>query len=146
MIAQLSQSWWLIGLSIAAGVMGQTAIKFGVNQPTNAGAAGGVLALVTTILTSPLILIGIGFYGLGALAWIAVLARMDLSYAYPFLALNFVLIVIVSQLFLDETVPLARWIGVAIICIGIIVIALTHITIEFIFTATKWAEIRNRIS
>ena len=123
MLTQLSQTWWLIGLSIAAGVLGQTTIKFGVSQPTNAGASGGIVALVTTVLSSPLILLGIGFYGLGALAWIAVLARMDLSYAYPFLALNFVLIVVVSQVFLGETVPLARWIGVAILCIGIIVIA-----------------------
>ncbi len=123
MLTQLSQTWWLIGLSISAGVLGQTTIKFGVNQPTNSGAAGGPLALVMTILTSPLILMGIGFYGLGALAWIAVLARMDLSYAYPFLALNFVLITIVSHLFLGESIPFSRWIGVIIICSGIIVIA-----------------------
>ena len=123
MVDQLSRSWWLIGLSISAGVLGQTAIKIGVNQPGNAGAAGGPLALVTTILTSPLILAGIGFYGLGALAWIAVLARLDLSYAYPFLALNFVLIALVSRFGLGETAPAGRWLGIAIIVVGILVVA-----------------------
>lgn len=109
MVAQLSRSWWLIGLSISAGALGQTAIKLGVSQPANAGAAGGPLALVTAILTSPLILAGIGFYGLGALAWIAVLARMDLSYAYPFLALNFVLITIMAQAFMRLCPSSAGW-------------------------------------
>ena len=62
-------------------------------------------------------------YALGALAWIAVLGKLDLSYAYPFLALNFVLITLVAQFGLGEVVPLMRWVGVAIICAGIFLIA-----------------------
>ena len=59
----------------------------------------------------------------GALAWILVLRRMDLSYAYPFLALNFVLIALVSRFFLGETVPPMRWVGILIICGGILLVA-----------------------
>ena len=36
----------------------------------------------------------------GALAWIAVLARLDLSVAYPFLALNFVLVTLSGRFLL----------------------------------------------
>ena len=122
MVEQLSQTWWLIALSIMAGVAGQTAIKLGVSQPT-ANADAGVISLITTILTSPLILAGLLLYGVGALSWIAVLARMDLSYAYPFLALNFVLITLVSVFLLGETVPLMRWVGVLILVAGIVVVA-----------------------
>lgn len=123
MFTQLADTWYLILISIAASVVGQTVIKLGVSQPENSGAGGGILSLIATILTSPLILAGLFLYGVGALAWIAVLARMDLSYAYPFLALNFVLIVVVSRFALHETVPLERWIGVMIICVGIVVVA-----------------------
>ena len=115
--------WWLIALSISSGVAGQTALKLGVNQPGAAGGTGTIMGLVTMILQSPLVLGGLVLYGVGALAWIAVLARMDLSYAYPFLALNFVLITVVSRLALGETIPPARWIGIAVICIGIVLIA-----------------------
>jgi drug/metabolite transporter (DMT)-like permease len=75
------------------------------------------------ILQSPLVLVGLVLYGIGSLAWIAVLARMDLSYAYPFLALNFILITLVSRLALGETIPTTRWIGIVVICLGIVLIA-----------------------
>jgi drug/metabolite transporter (DMT)-like permease len=71
---------------------------------------------------------GLLLYALGALAWIAVLRRMDLSYAYPFLALNFVLIALVSQFVLGETVPWIRWAGIAAIVAGILLIANSGVT------------------
>jgi len=117
------QYWWLIALSITSGVAGQTAIKLGVSQPGAANGTASFTGLVMMILQSPLVLAGLVLYGVGALAWIAVLARMDLSYAYPFLALNFVLITLVSRIALGETIPTVRWIGIGIICIGIFLIA-----------------------
>jgi multidrug transporter EmrE-like cation transporter len=114
--------WWLIALSISTGVAGQTAIKLGVSQP-HAGSASGILALVTMILGSPWVLLGLTLYGVGAVAWIAVLARLDLSLAYPLLALNFVLITLSSRLILGETVPTMRWIGMLVICVGIVIVA-----------------------
>ncbi|MDQ3249490.1 MAG: EamA family transporter [Chloroflexota bacterium] len=115
--------WWLIALSISSGVAGQTALKLGVSQPGAARGAATMVGLLTMIVQSPLVLTGLVLYGIGALAWIAVLARMDLSYAYPFLALNFVLITLVSRLALGETIPTARWMGIAVICVGIFLIA-----------------------
>jgi multidrug transporter EmrE-like cation transporter len=120
---QIMHSWWLIGLSILTSVAGQTVIKVGISQPKVATGVNGILGLITTILGSPLILSGLVLYGIGALAWIAVLARVNLSYAYPFLALNFVLIAVVARLFLGEAVPMMRWLGIGVICAGIFVVA-----------------------
>ncbi len=102
---QIMEYWWLILLSVTAGVAGQTAIKLGVSQPGASDAAGSLGGLVGMILGSPLVILGLGLYGLGALAWIAVLSRMDLSLAYPFLALNFVLVALVSRFYLGEYHP-----------------------------------------
>ena len=115
--------WWLIALSISTGVAGQTAIKLGVSQPQAAGSASGLLPLITLILGSPWVLLGLTLYGIGAVAWIAVLARLDLSLAYPLLALNFVLITLSSRLILGETVPTMRWLGMLVICVGIVLVA-----------------------
>lgn len=120
---QLAQSWWLILLSVTAGVAGQTSIKLGLTQSSQAQAAEGILGLVGLIARTPLILLGLALYAAGALTWIAVLRRMDLSYAYPFLALNFVLIAVVSQVALGESMPVLRWVGIGAICAGILVIA-----------------------
>ena len=119
----LAETWWLILLSVASGVTGQTLLKLGVGQPGGEAIEQGMGGLIRTIFTQPLVLADVFFYGLGALAWISVLRRMDLSLAYPFLALNFVLIALVSRFFLGEEVPLLRWAGILIIVGGILVVA-----------------------
>lgn len=119
--------WGLIALSVTSSVIAQTIIKIGVTQ-SEQRVNVGLLELVLIILRSPLIMGGLLLYGLGALSWIAVLRRLDLSFAYPFLALNFVLITLTSQFALGETVPLSRWIGVGVICIGIVLVARSGLT------------------
>ncbi|MBX2998562.1 MAG: hypothetical protein KF893_08645 [Caldilineaceae bacterium] len=121
---QIMSTLWLIGLSIATGVAGQTLLKLGVTQPGDGGiAAFNPLAIIIMIFKSPLMMGGLLLYGVGALSWIMVLSRMNLSYAYPFLALNFVLVALVSKIVLGEAIPLMRWIGIAFICVGIVAIA-----------------------
>jgi len=116
------QAWWLIAISISSGVAGQTCIKLGVSHPA-AGAVMDLGSLILLILRSPLVLAGLVLYGAGALAWIVVLSRLNLSYAYPFLALNFILIAVVSRVVLGEVIPTMRWVGLALICVGILVVA-----------------------
>jgi drug/metabolite transporter (DMT)-like permease len=99
----------------------------GVSQPGAAEAATGLLPLLNVILRSPLVLLGLLLYGIGALSWIAVLSRLDLSTAYPFLALNFILVTLSAQIFLGETVPGLRWLGVLVICTGILLVARSSI-------------------
>lgn len=114
--------WWLIALSISTGVAGQTAIKLGVTNPA-ARADTGVWGLLELIFRSPWVLGGLALYGIGAVAWIAVLSRLDLSLAYPLLALNFVLITVSSRFFLGESIPSMRWLGILVICVGIVIVA-----------------------
>lgn len=123
MVGSLADTWWLILLSVASGVAGQTVLKLGVEQPGSEAIERGIGGLLATIFTTPLVLLGLFFYACGALAWIAVLRRMDLSHAYPFLALNFVLIALVSRFVLGETIPALRWVGILVICTGILLVA-----------------------
>ena len=114
-------NWLLITVSVIAGVSGQVSIKWGVTH-TSAFKVP-FLASVSPLFQSPLTLLGLALYGLGAVSWIAVLKRMDLSHAYPFLALNFVLIALVSGFFLGEAIPPVRWAGLGLICCGILLVA-----------------------
>lgn len=123
MSEQLAQSWWLILTSVASGVAGQTLLKTGLTRAGGDSSSDTLLSLLLLILRSPMVLAGLALYGLGAVAWIAVLRRMDLGYAYPFLALNFVLIALVSYWVLGEPMPTIRWLGIGAICIGILLIA-----------------------
>lgn len=115
----------LVFASVACGVVGQVALKSGMAQ---VGRIGGqqvtfLLDTIWRVLTTPLVLIGLACYGLGAVAWLVVLSRLNLSVAYPFLALNFLLITLASRFILGETVPPMRWLGVLVICCGVLIVA-----------------------
>lgn len=127
---QLASSLGLILLSTIAGVAGQTAIKLGVSKPGVAATATGVVAIINLIFHSPLVILGLCFYAIGALVWIAVLSRLDLSVAYPFLALNFVLVTLVARFFLGESVPPLRWLGILVIIGGILLVAKSTTTVQ----------------
>lgn len=55
--------------------------------------------------------------------WILTLSKLDLSVAYPFSVLSYVAVVLISHFFLNEHITLPRMIGVALICIGILMLA-----------------------
>lgn len=57
--------------------------------------------------------------------WLLVLYRMDVSRAFPALSLGSILVVIFSRLYLGERVPAYRWMGVALISVGIALVAQT---------------------
>ncbi len=72
---------------------------------------------------SPYLWAGGALYSVGTVLWLKVLSIADLSYAYPFAALAYAGGVLASQQLLKERVTPARWSGVALILIGLILIA-----------------------
>jgi hypothetical protein len=50
-----------------------------------------------------------------------VLSREDLSYAYPFVALNYIFVTILAWRFLSEKVPPVRIAGLAVIFLGVLI-------------------------
>ena len=111
-------SWALIGASVVAAVLGQLSLKYGLSQGDEL-----VSSEFWRLILNPYVLAGLALYGGGALAWMGVLSRVDLSLAYPFLALNFVLVPVVAYSVLGEAVPLGRWLGIAVIVGGILIVA-----------------------
>ena len=55
--------------------------------------------------------------------WLLALRKVDISYAYPFIALGFVLVLGLSSWFLDERLNAARLLGVALIVGGVFCVA-----------------------
>jgi multidrug transporter EmrE-like cation transporter len=109
-----------LGLVLAAvgiSVTGQLLLKLGASAPIHSAAE------FLTTLFKPHTLIALVAYAVSAILWIMVLSRVPLSYAYPLLALNYVLVVAVSAWFLGESVPAQRWIGVGVIMLGFVIAA-----------------------
>ncbi len=107
----------MVLVSIGIEVTGQLLLKIGASTPVHNPAD-----LIRNLL-SPTTIVALFMYVVASLLWIAVLSRARLSYAYPLLGLNYVLIVLLSVLILHESVSLYRWIGVGFIVLGFIVTA-----------------------
>jgi len=52
-----------------------------------------------------------------------VLSRVEVSYAYAFSSLGFILVTIMGIVFLSEQISLLKMLGIGIICIGVIILA-----------------------
>ena len=113
----------IIAVSIA--VVGQLFIKAGLNTLGDISFSQNLLASYIRIFLSPLVLLGTITYFISVLFWLYVLSKVDLSFAYPFLAFSYVLVTLASHWFLGETIPPFRWAGVLVICFGVIMVART---------------------
>ena len=115
-------------LSVGLAAVAQLALKHGMNQ-VNDELAPATFSLngssLRVLVAEPFVWGGLFLFGLSALVWLVVLSRASLSFAYPFAALTYVLILLFDAFVLDETVPALRWGGVAFIAIGIFLVSRT---------------------
>ena len=113
----------LILTAIFLAVIGQILVKKGLNSLGHIDFSSGLFRNYVKIFLSPAVLIGTFLYISSAFFWIYSLTKVDLSFAFPFLSLSYVLIILASWLLLGENIPLLRWIGVIVICIGVFLIS-----------------------
>jgi drug/metabolite transporter (DMT)-like permease len=117
----------LILISVLLAGVAQVTLKTGVNHVTDAG--GGTLeisgASLKALVGSGVVWAGLVLFGLSAVVWLFALSRASLSFAYPFAALGYVVILLFSLFVLHEHVPPLRWAGVALIVTGIVLVAQT---------------------
>ena len=120
----MALSLGLVLCSICFAVAGQVLLKSGMNKLTSILNSGTpILDVALQFVRTPPIVIGFLCYGFGAIFWLAVLARLDLSLAYPLLALMYVLIPLSARVFLNEEISQGRWVGIIIVIIGVAVLA-----------------------
>src|SRR5829696_10300378 len=107
-------------------LLSQTLMKQGLNQggPIIVANVAQFIALILRILTTPLLLTGYILSFLTGFIWLAVLSRMNLSYAAPMMtATYFMLLLLTSALVLREVVTPAHWAGTLLIISGMFLIA-----------------------
>lgn len=113
----------IILMAIFFSVIGQIFLKTGLNSLGKVDFSTGLFSTYCKIFISPYVLIGVFIYTISVLFWIYALTKVELSFAYPFVALSYVFILLASSLFLGENVSLLRWLGVGIICMGVLLIS-----------------------
>jgi drug/metabolite transporter (DMT)-like permease len=85
--------------------------------------ADAPLRLVFAVVLQPALIAGMLCYSVSIVAWLFVLSKVEVSAAYPFLSIGYVIAALVGFFFLGENVTLLRIIGIALICGGLIFIS-----------------------
>jgi len=121
-------SFMTIGLvlaSVMASAIAQLLLKTGMSRPdvVAAIAEGRAASTALTLGTTPEVVGGLGLYGFGAVMWLFVLAKLDLSAAYPFVGLGFIATMLLSIFVLGETVSPGRIAGTLLILAGCALVA-----------------------
>ena len=115
-------SYVYVFLTIFLTVYGQIAIKW---QVTAAGAFPAEpqekLLFLAKLLLNPWVISALAAALLAAVSWMAAMTKLDLSHAYPFMSLAFILVLVLSALVFHEPVTLPKIVGLALISVGIIV-------------------------
>lgn len=85
--------------------------------------ADGLLKAAPSIIFSPYVIFGMLLMVISMGTHLVVLSRVDISYAYPFLGLSFVLVSLWGYFMLAEPMNIYRIMGVLLIVGGVALVA-----------------------
>lgn len=103
--------------SVFLGAIAQALLRLGVQD------LGGIQArsLLMDAIVQPEVIAGLALYTVSSVLWLGILTRMALSVAYPLGASGYALVAVLAAIS-GETVPPLRWLGVALIIGGVLLV------------------------
>lgn len=109
-----------IFITIVLTVYGQLIVKWQVNLAGDFPVANwDKLLFLGKLMLNPWVISSMVAALLASFTWIAALTQLQLSYAYPFMGLTFVLVLLLSTLFFQESISWFKISGVVLIVTGI---------------------------
>ncbi|MEZ5707606.1 MAG: EamA family transporter [Burkholderiaceae bacterium] len=116
----------LILANVAMTSLAQIILKFGMSSAEVARNLSGGLRLgsLVQVLLQPWVMAGLVLYFAAAVVWLLVLSKVDVSLAYPFVGLGFVVTMLLAWFFLGEAVTVSRIMGTLLISVGVAILAL----------------------
>ncbi|NOS88394.1 MAG: small multi-drug resistant family protein [Methylococcaceae bacterium] len=115
----------LIFISVTISAVAQITLKHGMSTTAvQQSLSGGILAIAWAVAKSLYVWLGLMMYALGAVLWLGVLAKINVSIAYPFVGLGFILTALFGVFLLGEAFSVIRFVGTCLVVLGIILV--TH--------------------
>lgn len=113
--------WFQLGLEAILVTASEVLLKIGASETLSGGTAIEWLGI--SGLTSPWTWGGIVTIVLSFLCWIYVLRHVPLSVAFPLSNVVHVSIPLSSWIFLGEAISTRRWLGIAVVICGLMLVA-----------------------
>lgn len=115
------KEFFLLLISILSSAAGQYFLKLGASKLGKV-TAETALNLILNILSTKELLIGLSCYAIGAIAYILLLTRVNLSIAAPSASLIYIFSVMIGYFVFKETIPITRIIGLGLITCGVVLV------------------------
>lgn len=116
----------VVGLFV--GAIGHGLLTAGLHRvgSPDAPSPRAVAALLGRAAVEPLVLLGLVLLLFFFVCYLFALSRADLSFVLPITALDFLISAVIIAPFLGEHVSRARWLGIGLIALGVLVVARTR--------------------
>jgi len=118
-------TWVLILSGVSMNAAAQILLKFATKPLAQFSQfdLGTLAASILVLVRSLPFWAGMFCYGASLCVWLAALAKAPVSVAYPMLSIGYILVAWASVVWLGETLSPAKMLGIALICIGVVLVS-----------------------
>ena|SRR5271166_6973223 len=118
----------LILIMVLAGPLGNVLLGKAMKQvaPVSLWPPAELLHAFVRVFTAGTIWLGVGSQLVFFAAYMIVLSWADYSYVQPASALAYAIVALLASTWLGEVVPPLRWVGIVVICLGVLLVGHTH--------------------
>src|SRR6202158_1015968 len=117
------KTWTVIALLVASNVLGNFTLSRGMHE------VGQMVSFspwpYIHAFVNPLVVLGVLLLIVWLISQLSLLSRVDLSYWLPVTSVSYVLTALMGEFLLHERVSTERWIGIALIGMGVSLVART---------------------
>ncbi|HTY12808.1 MAG TPA: EamA family transporter [Candidatus Omnitrophota bacterium] len=115
-------NYLILVVSVLLAVIGQLLMKQGMNQ-FGTFPVTQLLQKLIPMIFNPWVFAGLVSFAFSSVFWLVVLSRLNLSLVYPMVSLAYVVVAFASIVFFKETISITRWLGILVICFGVLLIS-----------------------
>lgn len=115
-----------IAATLALSLYGQLIMKWRSTFHAQGATEPGRYGYIYAMLTDPWVLSGLGGAFLASIAYMLAIDKLGLAYAYPLMALSFVLVPLGAVVCFGERIQLMQAMGLTLIALGVTLSALSR--------------------
>lgn len=115
--------------SVSLSAFAQIVLKMGMSNPkvqNDLIIAGNLFEKLYIALTNVYVVAGISMYLFSMILWLVVLSKIDVSVAYPFVGLGFIITMVLGFLLLNEQISTMRVMGTILVVCGVLMVSSTQ--------------------
>jgi multidrug transporter EmrE-like cation transporter len=113
----------LILTSVSLNASAQFLMRKGMLRIGEVSTTHSLIKVFPQMITNIFLWFSLCCYGISIITWMIVLSRVELSFAYIFSSLGYILVTVMGVIFLKEYISIFRIMGILVVCIGIILVA-----------------------